>query len=245
MISPADHVLAYALHHQLVALASHVRDPLRAHARHLRHLLDRQRQGPAQTRHDPVDRLRRLAVRGLDVPVEAAVRDGADRVPNVVEHDHRVAQQEHRLGNADRVVLVRRHAWLEVADRFVAHVAHRPARQARQPRQLNRLQSRERLLQRLHRVALVRLPRPRADDLVRVRPDERVARQPLPALHRLQQERVLPLAHLQVRRDGRLQVRRHLPVDRNQVSPARRRERLYLVERWVQHGQRPPGGPVR
>ena len=67
---------------------------------------------------------------------------------NVVEHDHRVAEQEQRLGDADRVGLVRRHARFEVADGLVAHVANGAARQARQPRQLHRLHPGERLLQR-------------------------------------------------------------------------------------------------
>ena len=163
------------------------------------------------------------------------MRDHLDRVARVVEHDERVAEQEHRLRQSEHVFVRRNDAWFVVPHGFVGHVSNRAPRERRQPRHPDRLEFRHLPFERKQRVAVVLAPRSGDENAVWVRSDERVAREPLAALYRFQEERVLTGAHLQERRHRRLEVRRNLAIHRHKVSLAPGGEFPDFVQTRAQH----------
>ena len=135
-----------------------------------------------------------------------------------------------RLGHAQHVARRLRHARLEVAHDFVGQVADGAAREARQPGDGHRLEARQLRLDREQRVARAAVAADAcaaAQRAIRLRADEAVARQALAALHALEQEGVAPARHLQVRRDRRLEVGRHLAVEGAEVALGDERARLF------------------
>jgi hypothetical protein len=167
-------------------------------------------------------------VRGFDVAVQPAVRDDLDHVLDVIEDEERVDEHEEGFRKAGGVRRRDRDARLEVADHVVGQEADSAAGEARQAGarfrvlRVREVVPRHLLLdldQRIDAVCRVGV-RAAAVDAVRLRADEAVAGQPLAALHRLQQERMLPARHLEERRDGRLQVGRHVAEDRYEIVVA-------------------------
>ena len=161
----------------------------------------------------------------------------------VIEDEERVGEHEDGVRQIEHVVGGHRHARLEVADALVAEVADRAAEEARQvhPRCAHGLIRREEALQRFQRIGeaedlLVAPLMHRGQhtviephDEVRIRADERVARQPLAPLDTLQEKRIRPLRDLQVRRHRRFQIRHDLPIDRHEIPLPR--QRAHLIQR--------------
>lgn len=88
---------------------------------------------------DFVDLERCLPVGRVDVAVEPAMRDDLDGVVDVVEHDHRVAEEEDCLGDAEDVGFRGDDARLEVANSVVGDVADCAPGEGRDAGDRNRL----------------------------------------------------------------------------------------------------------
>ena len=92
------------------------------------------------------------------------------------------------------------HAGFVVPDRLVGEIPDRTAAEGRQIGARNQIEAVKLLLDQPQRVDLAAALRP--NHAIRLGPDERVAARPLPALNRLEQERIEPALDLQEGRDG-------------------------------------------
>ena len=167
----------------------------------------------------------RGVVGGVDIAVEARVRDHLDGVQHVVEDQQRVREHQPGLRYAQRVRLRLRHA-LEVPDRLVADVADGAAVEARQAGRRDRAELGDLVLDHAQRVAVLVVQRAHA---VGLRADERVAPHALAALDGFEQERVVAARDLEVGGDGRFEVGADLAVDRGEVALAGGGEAVQLL----------------
>ncbi len=233
-------VLLGALDGRLEVLALRVRPRLPALAAgRLRRLDD-----VGEARFELVDAVERaliLLFEPLGAPAGEDVRDEHHLLARVVEGDERREEGEHCVVDAD-VVRVRVRDLLEPADRAVAHEAHGTARERRQvvdlhrdvaPRVAPHRLERRQLLAPRHAVLLdPDGARATAQHHVRVRAEERVARDLLAALDGLEQERVgLLVRHAQERGDGREQVGHHALDDGHDRALAAQVEERLVARR--------------
>ena len=219
-----DNVLARPFHRPHELLAPHVRRHSALAARDLgRPFTGVNRERLRQPLGELIDAPGRLTVRRLHVAVETRVAHDLYPVLEVVEDKERVREHEDRLRQALRVGRGRRKP-LEVTRRLVRQVADRAAVEPRQARQRYDAEASQLPFDLSQRVA--RASRRTAQHSIRLRADEAVASQALSPLDAFEQERVLPARDLQIGRNRRFQVRRHLPEDGQQVAPSSQRSRL-------------------
>ena len=210
-------------------------------ARQLRQARKRAREALRQLVHA----LRGARVRLLRRTVHVSRGDDLDAVPQVVEHEQRVREEEDGLRQPLRVLPCHRSGRFEVVDGLVGEVPHRSAHEPRQPLNLRGAEPSQFSLNGQQRVnGAARLAFARAQHAVGLRAHEAEARHPLAAFDALQQERnALPAARdLQVGRDGRLEVGHDLPVDRDEVVALLRQAlELFDCRNVVRHRTFPRG----
>ena len=153
----------------------------------------------------------------IRVIVDARIHDQDHATLHVIEYDQRIGDHDHAIGKLQIVRQILRNA-LVVAHRVVGHVADRTTEERRQLRVLHGTIARKQAPQRRdRRFRRFQLPAIAADDLLhlaahaqhgrRVRPDEGVAPQLFPLLHRFQKECVFAGGiQLLENRDRRFQV---------------------------------------
>ena len=104
-----------------------------------------------------------------------------------------------------------------------------PPRKSRQTGNRHRFVLRHLLLDRLQRVAVVRLINP--NHFARMRTDKRIPPDVLAAFDRFEQERAATLGHLLIGRDRRLGIGNDLPIHGDQVAVLRQFQKLRFRRR--------------
>ena len=169
----------------------------------------------SQPVHQRVDPVHRLLVGFLYVAVQTNMAADLDPVGDMVEDQQRVHEHELRFWQSQRVALRGRQVF-KPGGRLVREVADGAAGEAGQALDGYDLVLGQFLGDGLKGIGAG--PAAGADHLIRIGADEAVARQPLAALHALQQKRTPAVADLQEGRYRRLQVGDYLAVDGNEVA---------------------------
>ncbi len=178
-----------------------------------------------------------LVVGPVDVALDVGVGDQLHPAVDVVEDHQRIGDDEVGIGNVEVVELGAGDGLLEVGDRLVGEVADGAAVEEGEVPRGDRPVGGHQPLQLDEGIGLAGelalaavlldddfLP-PHGEDPARVRAEKGIAGEFLPALDRLEEERLgarlLGGVELEVGGDGRIEIGDDLPVDRNQVPLTR------------------------